>query len=67
MLEAVSATADPRVIVQIVPAGASLAEGHPAQGKSAVDDKVTLYICRGQTCSLPVTERIHVKHTIEAA
>jgi uncharacterized protein YyaL (SSP411 family) len=29
---------------------------HPAFGRPAVDGKPTAYICRGETCSLPVTD-----------
>ena len=29
---------------------------HPAAGKTAVEGKATAYVCRGQTCSLPITE-----------
>ena len=36
--------------------GASLPESHPAFGKDAVEGKSTAYVCRGTTCSLPITE-----------
>jgi uncharacterized protein YyaL (SSP411 family) len=29
---------------------------HPAAGKLAVEGKMTAYVCRGETCSLPVTD-----------
>jgi hypothetical protein len=29
---------------------------HPAAGKTAIDGKTTVYVCRGESCSLPVTE-----------
>ena len=64
LLQAVSEAADPRVVVTIVRAGEDLAVGHPARAKNTIDGKATVYICRGQTCSLPVTERIHVKHAV---
>jgi uncharacterized protein YyaL (SSP411 family) len=35
---------------------ASLPTNHPAAAKPAVDRKVTVYVCRGETCSLPVTD-----------
>lgn len=35
---------------------ASLPKGHPAAEKDAVDNRPTAYVCRGQTCSLPVTD-----------
>ncbi len=43
------------IIVQLAP-DATLPEGHPAQGKEAVDGKPTVYICRGPVCKLPVTD-----------
>jgi uncharacterized protein YyaL (SSP411 family) len=62
--QAVSEAADARIIVTIVMADRSLPTGHPASGKTAVDELPTLYVCRGQMCSLPVTERIHVKQAV---
>jgi uncharacterized protein YyaL (SSP411 family) len=44
-----------RVLATIAP-DATLPEGHPAQGKTAIDGKPTAYVCRGETCSLPITE-----------
>jgi uncharacterized protein YyaL (SSP411 family) len=31
--------------------------GHPAAGKTAIAGMATAYVCRGETCSLPVTDR----------
>jgi hypothetical protein len=40
-----------------VHAGAvDLPADHPAAGKVAVEGRVTAYVCRGETCSLPVTD-----------
>ena len=36
--------------------GADLPDDHPAHGKSLVDNKPTVYICVGTTCTLPLTE-----------
>ncbi len=33
-----------------------LPDGHPAFGRGQQDGKATAYICRGQTCSLPLTD-----------
>ncbi|MCK5444008.1 MAG: hypothetical protein KAI73_00205, partial [Rhodospirillaceae bacterium] len=38
------------------PLAAQLNEGHPAFGKSAVDGRATAYVCRNQTCGLPLFE-----------
>lgn len=34
----------------------ALAAGHPAFGKGAVDGRPAAYLCRGESCSLPITE-----------
>jgi uncharacterized protein YyaL (SSP411 family) len=36
--------------------GAALPPGHPAAGKGPVQGKPAAYVCRGQTCSLPITD-----------
>ena len=49
------ATIAPGIAPGIAP-DAALPEGHPAQGKAAIDGKPTAYVCKGETCSLPITE-----------
>ncbi len=44
-----------RVLQQCAP-GAGPAPPHPAANKAPVDGKATVYVCRGPTCSLPLTE-----------
>jgi len=44
-----------KMILNIAP-GEALYAGHPAFGKGQVDGKVTVYVCSGQTCSLPITD-----------
>jgi uncharacterized protein YyaL (SSP411 family) len=46
----------PTKLLQVVAPGASLPAQHPAAGKGQVDGRATIYICRGQTCGLPVTD-----------
>ncbi|HVG80986.1 MAG TPA: thioredoxin domain-containing protein [Methylomirabilota bacterium] len=36
--------------------GAELPANHPAAGKAPVKGKAAAYVCRGQTCSLPIAE-----------
>jgi uncharacterized protein YyaL (SSP411 family) len=36
--------------------GQALNQGHPAAGKTMVEGRATAYLCRHQTCSLPLTE-----------
>jgi uncharacterized protein YyaL (SSP411 family) len=46
----------PTLVLQIVPPGEALPEGHPAAGKDAVGGRATAYVCEGPVCSLPLTE-----------
>ncbi len=45
----------PNRVLQVLRSGEDLPDGHPAAGKTRVDGRATAYVCRGQTCSLPVT------------
>jgi uncharacterized protein YyaL (SSP411 family) len=56
MLEVVRAAAQPNVVLSLHRGATDLAPAHPAHGKAAVDGRATAYVCRGETCSLPVTE-----------
>jgi uncharacterized protein len=44
-----------RLVIRTDPA-APLPAGHPAAGKGPVSGTAAAYVCRGQTCSLPITE-----------
>jgi len=44
-----------KIVMNIAP-GESVYAGHPAHGKGQIDGKVTVYVCAGQTCSLPITD-----------
>jgi uncharacterized protein len=46
----------PNLVLQQIASGATLPPGHPAAGKDAVAGKPTAFLCRGQTCSLPITD-----------
>ena len=46
----------PDIMVMMIPPETALPSGHPASGKGMVDDRVTAYVCSGQSCGLPVTE-----------
>jgi len=52
------AIASPMVnqVLQVVPADAALPPSHPAAGMTQVDGRATAYVCRGPTCSLPLTD-----------
>jgi len=45
----------PNRILSIIPPGERLPDGHPAAGKTQVNGQATAYVCRGATCSLPIT------------
>ena len=44
--------------------GVSLPIGHPAYGKTAIDNKPTAYICVGKTCTLPLTDSESLKKAL---
>jgi uncharacterized protein YyaL (SSP411 family) len=46
----------PNLVLAVHRDATSMPPGHPANGKTAVDGKPTAYVCRGETCSLPVTD-----------
>ena len=45
----------PNRLVQVIAPDAQLPERHPARGKGMVGGKPAAYVCKGQTCGLPVT------------
>jgi uncharacterized protein YyaL (SSP411 family) len=56
MLDAVHSHWTQNFVLSVHDDAASLAETHPAAGKTAIEAKPTVYVCHGETCSLPVTE-----------
>jgi uncharacterized protein YyaL (SSP411 family) len=46
----------PNKIVMVIAPGESLHATHPANGKGQINNKVTAYLCAGQTCSPPITD-----------
>ena len=44
-----------RMLSIIAPGRAVCREQHPAAGKTQVNGQATAYVCRGATCSLPIT------------
>ncbi len=56
MLNTVFGVSLPNRVLQVVKDPATLPAGHLAAGKSQAGGKATVYICHGQTCSLPITD-----------
>jgi uncharacterized protein YyaL (SSP411 family) len=56
LLAAAFAVALPSCLVQVVAEGAELPQHHPAASKTRVDGQAAAYLCRGQSCSLPITD-----------
>ena len=44
------------LLLSVVDEGDGLPGGHPAKGKSRVEDQPTAYLCMGMACQPPVTE-----------
>lgn len=55
MRRAIFASYLPNRAITILTDGDPLPDGHPAQGKTAIDGKETAYVCQGPVCSAPVT------------
>jgi len=48
--------APPSRVFQCFQPGSDLPKTHPAHGKKQKNTKATMYVCRGQSCSLPITD-----------
>ncbi|MEJ0011342.1 MAG: thioredoxin domain-containing protein [Bauldia sp.] len=57
----------PNVVLSVHDGAVRLPSAHPAAGKAAVGGKATAYVCRGETCSLPVTEATALAALLGAA
>ncbi|MCB1498007.1 MAG: thioredoxin domain-containing protein [Bauldia sp.] len=56
LVAAARAHSTPSTILAVFADAADLPPAHPASGKRPVDRQPTAYVCRGETCSLPVTD-----------
>jgi uncharacterized protein YyaL (SSP411 family) len=56
LLAAARAQPTPNISILVERDDASLPANHPAEGKTAMDGRATAYVCRGESCSLPVTD-----------
>jgi uncharacterized protein YyaL (SSP411 family) len=55
----------PNRILQIAASDHAFPESHPLHGKISLQGKPTVYICEGQTCSLPITDPESLKAHLE--
>jgi len=46
----------PNRVLQVIAPEEALPTGHPAAGKGQHDGRATAYVCRGMSCSLPLTD-----------
>jgi uncharacterized protein YyaL (SSP411 family) len=67
MVAAARARAQPNLVLSLHDDAARLPQAHPAAGKAAVAGRVTGYVCRGETCSLPITDPAALAATLAAA
>jgi uncharacterized protein YyaL (SSP411 family) len=55
LIQAAFAVSEPNLVLSVLKNTDALPASHPAHGKKALDDRATAYVCRGTTCSAPVT------------
>lgn len=56
LLQAVYSQAVPDRSVMVIAPGTELPKNHPARNKTQRDHRATAYICRGPSCSMPLTD-----------
>ncbi len=61
LISAANCVPDPNRTLVVLSPEAELPEHHPATGKIKIDGRATAYVCRGETCSLPITDPAHVQ------
>jgi len=64
MLRAAAKTGLGTLVLLRLEPGQSLPAGHPAFGKTEVS-RPTAYLCRGQTCGLPVYDALSLTHALQ--
>ncbi len=66
LVAAAHGVCQPDLALQTIAPGETLPEGHPAQGKGPLDGAPAAYVCRGTTCSLPITSAEDLRGALEA-
>ncbi|MFC4352335.1 thioredoxin domain-containing protein [Fodinicurvata halophila] len=64
LLETIATTSAPHKALLQPKSVDSLPPLHPAAGKTAVDGRATVYLCRGQSCSLPLQDTAQLRQSL---
>jgi hypothetical protein len=67
LLQTALTAADPTVVVLHAPTGHALPLNHPAHGKTALNGQAAAYLCRNQTCGLPITDAMTLHNNLNSA
>jgi len=67
LVSAANAIPDPNRSLLLLDPDEALPPGHPATGKTRIGDAATAFVCRGDTCSLPVTDPNRLKEIVSSA
>jgi hypothetical protein len=66
LLRVVHGASLPGRTLAVVAPGSTLPPDHPAAGKTQIDGKAAAYVCRGATCSLPITAPADLQEALRA-
>ena len=66
LLNTIYSRFSPLHLLQLVDLESGLPADHPAGGKGQTAGRATAYVCRGQTCSLPITDAAELAHALGA-
>jgi len=66
LVETALAAGNPNLVLTQLSPDTELAAGHPAKGKTQLDDRPTAYVCLGQTCGLPQTDPADLKKELSS-
>jgi uncharacterized protein YyaL (SSP411 family) len=58
---------NPTVVVSVISDAAALPRTHPAFGKAAAAGQPAAFVCRRQTCSLPITDTAELRAVLQPA
>ncbi len=64
LIHAAYAVSEPNLVLSVIDGTDALPPLHPAYGKKALDGQATAYVCRGTTCTAPVTKPIDLMRAL---